>query len=610
MVFSLPQFLPEVFSFVDTSPPVIYPAPKHNALTRGRFRSSSSLKTPTKDPPRPPVPAFPKLQRRSSRHSISVAKPSSSKELGTLAASMSALDLNATLEPLPGGGLEERRKSVEHANNQLPARSRHRRSQSAVPLPAKSLLSTSFSGEPGPRNRLQEFSRNPLTSASATSLPTLAELELPGEDLGVSASGPVISGDRISMPPSPIVRPRNRLSRGASIISTGSMSSPPSPNMLMVSTFSDCDARSRSLVPPPQPASTSQAQAACASMPPPPLRPHPDSITYSPSGRLNRPIPSRTHSFRDATPSGLHRPCHQRRASVDSVASVELSDVAVMATWSFPASPSPEKQPRPASSGGLNQDHRKDINPGQSTRLRERLKSLSGLDTSCGTSNNDGPLSNSSGKTSASTAESTETVIRASRPLPSYLTGRHHHTYSSPNLTFPTPSATGSPGSMGHPPNSLLPTPRPQRRTTTTRLRKPNPLSMFSGHSASTATLQRASSTCGKGELSSSPGSMISDTTTCPSPTSSVRSLPAGPAITVHLDGENSEKDGESTWWPVMPSLRGRSKSRVSGKSVTSEVESLDGKQLKGETQERSEEDGFGLDMDDQEEEYIDMDHM
>lgn len=180
-------------------------------------------------------------------------------------------------------------------------------------------------------------------------------------------------------------------------------------------------------------------------MPPPPLRPNPDFITYSPSGHLNRPTPSRTHSFRDAPPSGLHRPRHQRRASVDSVASVELSDVAVMATWSFPASPSPEKPPHPASSRELDQDHGKDMRHGQSTRLRERLKSLSGLDTSCGMSNNDGPLSNNSGKTSASTVESTETVIRASRPLPSYLTGRHRHTYSSPNLAFPTPSGTGSP---------------------------------------------------------------------------------------------------------------------------------------------------------------------
>lgn len=610
MVFSFPQFSPGLLSFIDTSPPVIYPTPKHNPLSRGRFKSSSSIKTPTKDPPRPPVPPFPKLQHRSSRHSISVAKTSSGKGLGTLAASMSALDLSATLEPLPREGFEERRTSVAHANNQLPARPRHRRSQSAVPLPAKSYLSTSFSSEPGPRNRLQEFSRNPLTSASATSLPTLAELELSGEDLGVSASGPVISGDRISMPPSPIVTPRNRLSRGASIISTESMSSPPSPNMLMVSTFSNCNARSRSLIPPPQPASTSQTQAAYASMPPPPLRPNPDFITYSPSGHLNRPTPSRTHSFRDAPPSGFHRPRHQRRASVDSVASVELSDVAVMATWSFPASPSPEKQPHPASSRELDQDHGKDMRHGQSTRLRERLKSLSGLDTSCGMSNNDGPLSNNSGKTSASTVESTETVIRASRPLPSYLTGRHRHTYSSPNLAFPTPSGTGSPGSMCPPPNSLLPTPRPQRRTTTTRLRKPNPLSMLSGRSASTAALQRANSTGGKGELSSSPGSMISDTTTCPSPTSSIRSLPAGPAINVHLDGENSEKEGESTWCPVMPSLRGQSKSRVNGKRVTSEVDSLDGTPIKSETQERSEEDGFGLDVDDQEEEYIDMDHM
>nr|KIR84355.1 hypothetical protein I308_05370 [Cryptococcus tetragattii IND107] len=601
MVFSFPQFSPRVFSFIDTSPPVIYPAPKHNPLSKGHFKTSASIKTPTKETSRLAVPPFSKSQHRSSRHSISTAKSSEGRGLGTLAASMSALDLNATWKPLPGGGLEEKRMSVERANSQLPARPRHRRSQSAVQLPAKSFLSISPS----------EFSRNPLASVSATSLPTLAELELPKEDLGVSASGPVISGDRIYMPPSPIVKPKNRLSRGASIISTASTSGPLSPNMLMVSTFSDSDTRSRSLVPPPQPASTSQTQAAYASMPPPPLRPDPDSITYSPSRNVARPIPSLTHSFQDAPPSRLSRPCHQRRASVDSVASVELSDVAVMATWSFPASPSPEKQPRYAPSREPTQDHGKDKQPRQSTRLRERLKSLSGLGTSCGTSSNDGPHSNSSGKTSMSTAESSETVIRASKPLQSYLTGRHRHTYSSPNLVVHTPSGTGSPRATGPPSNALLPTLRPQRRTTTTRLRKPNPLSMHTSNSASTATLRRANSSTGaKGELSSSPESMISDTTTCPSPTLSVCSLAAGPAITVHVDGENSEKEGETTWWPVMPSLRRRSKLRISEKSATSEVESLDGTPLEGETQDRSEEDGFGLDMDDQEEKYIDMDHM
>lgn len=606
MVFSFPQFSPRVFSFIDTSPPVIYPAPKHNPLSKGHFKSSASIKTPTKEPSRLPIPPFSKSQHRSSRHSISVAKPSEGRGLGTLAASMSALDLTATWEPLPGGGLEEKRMFVERANSQLPARPRHRRSQSAVQLPAKSLLSISPSDEPGPQNRLQEFSRNPLASVSATSLPTLAELELPTEDLGVSACGPVISGDKISMPPSPIVKPKDRLSRGASIISTISTSGPLSPNMLMVPTFSDSDTRSRSLVPPPQPASTSQTQAAYASMPPPPLRPDPDSITYSPSRNVPRPIPSLTHSFQDAPRSRLHRSCHQRRASVDSVASVELSDVAVMATWSFPTSPSPEKQPRSASRREPTQDHDKDKQPGQSTRLRERLKSLSGLDTSCGTSSNDGSRPNGSGKTSMSTVESSEAVIRASKPLPSYLTGRHRHTYSSPNSVV-----QGSPSSTGPPPNALLPTLRQQRRTTTTRLRKPNPLSMYTSNSASTATLRRANSSTGaKGELSSSPESMISDTTTCPSPTLSVCSLAAGPAITVHVDGESSEKEGETTWWPVIPSLRRRSKSRISEKSATSEVESLDGTPFKGETQERSEEDGFGLDVDDQEEKYIDMDHM
>ncbi|TYJ58393.1 hypothetical protein B9479_000939 [Cryptococcus floricola] len=605
MVFSLPHFSSGVFSFIDTSPPVVYPS-KPKPLHRARSKTTTAISTPPSYEPSLAPPPFPRLRHQSSRHSLTTRQPQEGqgKATKTLAASMSALDLGAMWQPLPGGGLEERRRSISQMDGGKPMRPGHRRCQSALsapqspPLPTLSTISLSPSTDFGPRPLLQEYSRNSLSSSSATSLPTLAEMgqDMDAEDVGVSASGPVTSGGRVSIPPSPIVRPSARLSRGSSVIS---LSSPPSSSLLHTPGE---DSRHRSLVPPPQPAPLEARKY--ASMPPPPLHPSPASITYSPSKTFHRPRPSRTQSFRDAdSVSGLKRPSHSRRASVDSLASAEVSDVAVMATWSFPASPSPEK--KTPTKLDVEEDPDRGRRLGSSNRLRERLKSLSELDTSWRPPNNS--ASSLSGRTSTSSMDSTDTVIRPSRPLPSHLSSRHRHTHSSPNVLFQTAApGAGSPGAMGLPLQPLLPPPRPQRRTTTTRLRNPNPLSM---HSQSTASLHRASSVgAGKGELSSSPGSMVSDTTTCPSPTSSIRSLPAGSMMSIpaiHLNGETAVAEAESRWWGALGSFR-RS---LSKSDLLSTDEVIVSKSVSvGETENGTEE--FGLDLDDNEEEYIDMDHM
>ncbi|WVQ73453.1 hypothetical protein IAR50_003025 [Cryptococcus sp. DSM 104548] len=605
MVFSLPQFPLGVFSFIDTSPPIVYPS-KPTPLHRKRSNTTTAVSTPrSHEAPTSlaPPPPFPKLRHQASKRSLHQPQGGQGKETKTLAASMSTLDLGTMWQPLAGGGLEERRRSISQLDGAKPVRPGHRRCQSAIssprspPPPTLSTYSQSPSSDFGPRPSLQEYSRKSISSASATSLPTLAEMGqgMDAEYVGVSASGPVTCGGRVSIPPSPIVRPRARLSRGSSVISLSS-----SPSSSLLHTPGE-DTRHRSLVPRPQPPAPEARKY--SSMPPPPLHPSPASITYSPSKTFHRPRPSRTQSFRDIDNS-LQRPLHSRRASVDSLGSVEVSDVAVMATWSFPASPSPEK--KTPTKLDVGQDDNRGRRLGTSNRLRERLKNLSELDTGWRPSVSS-PASSLSGRTSASSMDSTDTVIRPSRPLPSHLTSRHRHTHSSPNVLFQVSnSATGSPGgAMGPPSQPLLPPPRPQRRTTTTRLRNPNPLSM---HTQSTAGLHRASSVGagGKSELSSSPGSMVSDTTTCPSPTSSIRSLPAGnmtsiPAI--HLNGESAVAKAESRWWAAIGSFRRtRSKSNLLSTDEVSVAKSVAG------TEDQTEE--FGLDLDDNKEEYIDMDHM
>ncbi|WVQ84227.1 hypothetical protein IAT38_006378 [Cryptococcus sp. DSM 104549] len=662
MVFALPR-LPS-FTF-DTSPPVVYDNPRYTPRSRSRSSTASAAGhtgSPTPAPsrgsvlgggggggrydsesPRLAIP-FPRLGKQRSCHDTrgGVAREREAgegrrveRQGGLLHPSVSSNDLRGVWEPLPGGGLGERRGSANtlggavmgaraHGEEGITTRPRHTRSQSALPLPPRSLLpqarpslshSTS-SASVGPQNKLQEFSRNPLASASATNLPTLAEMEMDmgkaqenGEgDVGVSASGPVTSGEGrgVMIPPPSMLRPRNRASRASSIISSAG-STPPSPTLH--------EARPRSFVPPPQPAPVYPHNVS-ASMPPPPLRPSASS-GFLPGSRVSRPPASpRAHSYLDTRGPGSGM--HSRKGSI-SEGSVEVSDVAVLATWSFPASPSPEKK-RPESVHGAVKEkegeHGEDDVRGRAhgMSVKERLQSISRIDTFCtpppGASAPGTPRSTTSAR-SSSTATSGNTVIRPSLPLPSHLTSRHRHTHSSPNLLLRLSSPSGSPssvGSMGPPP------PPPKARRQTTRIRNPNPLAMHgssapavppSGHG-----LHRGSSLSGKLELGSSPGSMISDATTCPSPTSSVRSLPLGPAPSIHLHATDGvDGAGEGRWWTSIPSFRGRSKSCASeisvGAGAEAAVEAVSARGS-GKTDE-----GLGVEVEDEhEEEYIDMEHM
>ncbi|WVN90789.1 uncharacterized protein L203_106032 [Cryptococcus depauperatus CBS 7841] len=562
MVFSFPQLSSGVLSsFIDTSPSVVYPASRNASGSRRRAKSLASQDVSAKD--QAPVFTFPEPQSQKTSQPVKSlhVRSYSSRSLGRNALPS---DIDQREQLLPDV-LQDKRLSV---GNPSLARPSHRRSQSAAPLPTKYLLasaSLTTRRETGPQNRLQEFSRNPAASASVTSLPSLAETEQEnGEDVGVSASGPVTSGKTVSIPP--IIRPRQRLLKEQILIPTTSLSMPPS---LKISTSENGQAWNP-LVPPPQPA------PAHASMPPPPLRASSGLVTHSHLKHHARPSPTRANSYRDTTTNSFSQPAHQRRASVDGVGSTEVSDIAVLATWSFPLTPSPEKKPRPASQL-LSSEPASVKEAGQSSRLRERLRNLSKLDTR---------LEDLEGASASSTTDSGDTAVGPPNFLPPCLASHHRHTHSSPNLLL-SPPEFGSPGLTTFTNSPLCPLPKYQRAPTTTQLRKPNLLSLHTGMSCLSLN-NNASSTNKKGELSSSPGSMISDFTTCPSPTSSVQSLSVDP-ITIQL-GQN---EGENKWWTV-PTLK---RSKTNQVTVCKEISDPFNK-----------EDMYGLDAD--EEDYIDMDHM
>jgi len=390
--------IPDVRALVDTSPPVFYPPTR-----RDRSSSHTQPANPNDSPARPKI------------------HPSAS--LGNF------LPVNVSANDVSGEWKLVHRQASISEEKKTPTRPSHRRSQFALPpglsqsqvAPGHSQLGRRPG--PSPMGKLQEFSRNPLASASAISLPTLAEMEFDG--LTPSPS----------IPPSPMVRPRTRRCSRISMISPVEAPSP---------------VTASSSVPPPQNLSVH------ASMPPPArLRPPPSPRSWS------------TQEFPATRPKSLYT--HSRRPSLGSTSSV--SDVAVLATWSFPSSPEKGQE------GQL-----PIVQP--TSRLRDRLRSLS-------------TLASSDLSTSPSTLSIPQIEEPSPRPkvIPPHLT--HQHSHSSPTPLQP-----------------LLPPPRGQRRPTG-GLRQPNPLAM--PYSPST--------------LSSSPGSMLSDESSsiCPSPTNSLESLPPVP---------------------------------------------------------------------------------
>ncbi len=257
--------IPDVRALVDTSPPVFYPPTR-----RDRSSSHTQPANPNDSPARPKI------------------HPSAS--LGNF------LPVNVSANDVSGEWKLVHRQASISEEKKTPTRPSHRRSQFALPpglsqsqvAPGHSQLGRRPG--PSPMGKLQEFSRNPLASASAISLPTLAEMEFDG--LTPSPS----------IPPSPMVRPRTRRCSRISMISPVEAPSP---------------VTASSSVPPPQNLSVH------ASMPPPArLRPPPSPRSWS------------TQEFPATRPKSLYT--HSRRPSLGSTSSV--SDVAVLATWSFPSS--------------------------------------------------------------------------------------------------------------------------------------------------------------------------------------------------------------------------------------------------------------------------------
>ncbi|GFZ50491.1 hypothetical protein JCM24511_08248 [Saitozyma sp. JCM 24511] len=553
-------------SFIDTSPPVFYPAEAANHVrpTRERRRSDHTTRPPSRSesgsrepgrsrsrsttgitgvdsPLRRPWPQDQSGQSHTHAHTHTRAQSSSSGTL--LPANASAIDLDMSgeweplsLPPVAGGHLPRRNSTGARAqpdiNNALnlafdpvsyltrsvcsssssPGRPGHRRSHSAAPA-----TTPGFAPPPvpppsnrrayAPFGRLREFSRTPLASTSAVSLPTLVELDGPNHD--VSTSNETI--ETMSERGSPLVRPRNRrLSKASAILPASPLIPARSPPMspLSVSDFalppidsSDSDGSGEVRPPreplPPSSSSTTGpgtgigiTEAWQASSVPPPqavgrMRPRPPARSWSQDIVDLRPTNTDPLSLFASSMTTAHGHGHGRRHSV-TTASSSVSDVAVLATWSFPSSP--DRQPVPPSDaanplsesiGGRSPDH-------TSRRLRERLRTLSQLDTTILPGPQ--PLTGSGSKR-PDVARSNTTVRPPLRPFLD-----HRHTHSSPSLLLPnfvppnhpapphlastTPPVRGTSSSPRSSPTHTAAPTRHARRPTTSRLRNPAPLSM------------------------------------------------------------------------------------------------------------------------------------
>ncbi|OCF56972.1 hypothetical protein L486_05828 [Kwoniella mangroviensis CBS 10435] len=639
MVFTLPSLPSRLLGgLIDTSPPVFYPptrnTPTKPPRTRSRSRSSAHDQI---DSPIQTIPPSPSL--------TPVKQTQPYPGLGNLLpASASVTDLTGDWAPLPGGGLgEKRRLSISSAashgyghnsrpnspppsNTRLktPTRPTHRRCHSALPASSSSSSSIAFS-LPQTTGKLQEFSisRNPLASTSAISLPTLIEGQ--GEP----------STSHRSVPASPLINPHSRKPSKSKI-------SPISPNLPLEeeSEFEDNPipelkftkaslerSNSNSSVPPPNHSYSCSYQ----SMPPPPLRPDPINMTYSPSSSsknrkikpLIRPIASpRSWSVQDIhslTGGTSRKGLHSRRGSIESTSSV--SDIAVLATWSFPNTPPKNNQkevdPDPS-------DTSRGRKSGPSERLKERLKNIPGIETGSFQFPSSGSLPSLPKPLVPLPLGVDGNPIKPSRPLPSHLNGvGHRHTHSSPNLiniptstSTPTRQAHGQMGPPAIPPtsNPLFLPPKPvQRRPTTSRLRQPNPLSM--------STHQNQPSLVGGKELGSSPGSIgsLSDTSTlCPSPTTSVKSLPP---LSADADSIAYTNTHGKAWWSFTSFKRSNSYSsersddqKEKGREEEDEDDGVEvlSKLVMGTEQDwESDSNGIRTRMKEhEEEEYIDLDNM
>jgi hypothetical protein len=534
--FALPALpsLPSVKSFINVSPPLVYPSPDEKNRLRSRTASVSSTVSHQLDSTN--EYGSPRRHGRSS-HRL----PFDTDDHTPTRRPRPTLHHSASLLASPKHDeLDERRwEPISHrlvndsdlTPHASPSRTRsanHRRSHSAVAQRHSLLhLNQSYTSS-APMGRLHEISRNPLASTSAISLPTLLEgadmipeersdTSTNGSSLGLflaspeeqSASSRSICSPRFSLSSlassttsSPIIHARPRKGSRSTTDGQGSPISPVSLPLSMPPPLIPLKSAARP---------RSDHKRSFSSVPPPQtMRPPPLPIMSGPLA-VDYPIGFDAKSRRGSdSQAGIkpRQPFAHRHSSVSSTSSI--SDVAVLATWSFPSSPQDEH----SSLAHVGQENTPPISQ-PSDRLRERLQSLSTLDTAM----RNGKTPNGSPKLWSSIlpgqAESrTDLVsprtpkpnlVRAStsiRPMPSrtfpaHLTHRHSHSSPSdivPNLPI-GPSISGSyhptcgsglnptsstiPQSNLNPlmpPPPIHPPPRHLRRPTTTRLRQPNPL--------------------------------------------------------------------------------------------------------------------------------------
>ena len=574
--FRLPELpsLPSVKSFINVSPPLVYPSPE--SKRRSRASSAASDHTVNDGPclggwgagraggsrmagGNEETPTRGRIYRHPSSSLLSYADPLIPEE--------------AEWEPLPPRRHQLHRRNslgdgdndTPHASPSRPQLGGHRRSQSAVPTRRNLLVPLSSPGL-SPHGKLHDYARHPLASASASaiSLPTLAEIcDSDGSDPGGAGIFGGVTGrqtgmDLRSMQSSPEqMSPVSSFPHGSSLSSLTFSSTSPSP-MVRARPRPGSRTNSDSSISPISPVSLPSVphgdQAAVASLRLPPAvveeeHRHRRSYSSVPPPQAMHPPAMRPPSSPRAWRGGVGpRPARSRRESTASV-----SDVAVMATWSFPASPPRDPVARPGDTGDDSSTRQGHAMSKPSEGLRQRLRALSNLDTmrpmpsapaSASTTTSfvtshtgsrsrhpslGGPILSSASVPTlpglSLPSPSKPDLHRAStsiRPLSKAIPPRmtHRHSLSSPSPLMPVPpgpSVSGTPfpqaghhtyGRTGSPSNlDPLPT-RHSRRPTVSKLRQPNPLSM--PMRIPVPRIQTAASSRSQLTPASSPGSMKS----------------------------------------------------------------------------------------------------
>ncbi|CAK9784799.1 hypothetical protein CC85DRAFT_285275 [Cutaneotrichosporon oleaginosum] len=471
--FSLPSLpsIPALSDLLDTSPQVFYPPSRpasRSSTTATSTVSSSTVSSCPSSPRRRPVPfpddrSVPPLPPPP--FWAGAAHPHTDAPLGAREKPVSQLPRR--LSSLDPAGEQQRR----------PMRPSHRRSHSAAP--------TSFTFAPSTAPPLRVETRGLHPSASAASLPTLAEDDAASASPSVLMPPPPIETERPArghsrrwswMEPAPMETARRRAQ------SSVTMTSVPG-----IGTF----------VEPPLPERLRRRHSQIVGLPSAPVLSKPPTPVCPPTVR------SRRGSIASITfPDGVV-------ASPTPVqSSISVSDVAALATWSEePVSPKPSR--------------RRDSVASPSESLRARLRTLSKLE----------------GRECPSTPPRRRNTLASP-----------HSTNVTPGHGTPATPGSSTPTTSSHshmPPPSPTPTRRrimhrhtlslpfgEDSRPTTSRLRQPAQLSMAPGlEDLPHRPRSRPVSMLGPPSplLASSPGSLVSDTGSS-SPTASIESLTLSPA--------------------------------------------------------------------------------